>query len=79
MCSIPIQRSCNTKSESHEQEMGALALEKLHKQVLSFLMRRLKSDVLTELPPKVIQDVFVELSPVQVCCLYQTPNSFSAI
>jgi len=34
---------------------GTLALERLHRQVLPFLLRRVKQDVLKDLPPKIIQ------------------------
>ncbi|GAA5886029.1 hypothetical protein JCM5296_007067 [Sporobolomyces johnsonii] len=61
----PIAASRDAKSSSKEQEVGALALEALHKQVLPFLLRRLKEDVLDDLPPKIIQDYYVELSPLQ--------------
>jgi len=47
-------------------DVGALAVESLHKQVLPFLLRRLKTDVLKDLPPKIIQDYYCELSPLQV-------------
>ena len=47
------------------EKKGVLALERLHKQVLPFIMRRMKYDVLTELPPKIIQDFYVDLSNVQ--------------
>lgn len=45
---------------------GALAMEKLHRQVLPFILRRLKEDVLNDLPPKIIQDYYCDLSPLQV-------------
>eukprot|EP00494_Astrolonche_serrata_P034495 UN34764 len=61
----PIENSRKASSGSDAQQKGALALEKLHKQVLPFLMRRVKNDVLKELPPKVIQDYYVELTPIQ--------------
>lgn len=45
---------------------GALAMEKLHRQVLPFILRRMKEDVLNDLPPKIIQDYYCDLSPLQV-------------
>jgi TATA-binding protein-associated factor len=61
----PISLSKDAKSNSKEQEEGTIALEKLHRQVLPFLLRRVKEDVLKDLPEKIIQDYFVELSPLQ--------------
>lgn len=61
----PIAASRNSKTSSKEQEIGVLALEALHKQVLPFMLRRLKEDVLSDLPPKIIQDYYCELSDLQ--------------
>ncbi|KAI5804374.1 hypothetical protein EDC01DRAFT_627231 [Geopyxis carbonaria] len=61
----PIAASRNSKSNSKEQEAGALAIEALHKQVLPFLLRRLKEEVLDDLPPKIIQNYYCELSELQ--------------
>ncbi|KAL8593219.1 hypothetical protein ACOMHN_009874 [Nucella lapillus] len=62
----PILLSREARSTSREQEAGALAMEKLHRQVLPFILRRMKEDVLNDLPPKIIQDYYCELSPLQV-------------
>lgn len=62
----PILLSREAKSSSKEQEAGALAMEKLHRQVLPFILRRMKEDVLKDLPPKIIQDYYCELSPLQI-------------
>ncbi|KAK7113585.1 hypothetical protein V1264_012846 [Littorina saxatilis] len=62
----PILLSREAKSTSKEQEAGALAMEKLHRQVLPFILRRMKEDVLNDLPPKIIQDYYCDLSPLQV-------------
>jgi len=61
----PIAASRNSRSNSKEQEAGALAIEALHKQVLPFLLRRLKEEVLDDLPPKIIQNYYCELSELQ--------------
>ncbi|CCX05040.1 Similar to Probable helicase mot1; acc. no. O43065 [Pyronema omphalodes CBS 100304] len=61
----PIAASRNSKSNSKEQEAGALAIEALHKQVLPFLLRRLKEEVLDDLPPKIIQNYYCDLSDLQ--------------
>jgi len=55
----------NRDGKGKNQEVAALALEALHKQVLPFLLRRLKEDVLHDLPPKIIQDYYCELSDLQ--------------
>jgi TATA-binding protein-associated factor len=62
----PILKSRDTKATPKEQENGTLALDRLHRQVLPFVMRRMKEDVLADLPPKIIQDYQCELSPLQV-------------
>lgn len=64
--SRPILASRDPKSSAREQEMGALAMETLHRQVLPFLLRRMKEDVLDDLPPKITQDYYCELSQLQV-------------
>ena len=61
----PIMASRDPKN-SGDEEAGAQALAKLHKQVMPFVMRRTKDEVLTDLPPKIIQDVYVDCSPLQV-------------
>jgi len=61
----PIAASRNSKSNSKEQEAGALAIEALHKQVLPFLLRRLKEEVLNDLPPKILQNYYCDLSDLQ--------------
>ena len=48
-----------------EQERGVLVMERLHRQVLPFILRRLKESVLQDLPPKIIQDYYCNMSPVQ--------------
>eukprot|EP01083_Nonionella_stella_P072938 196882_1 len=75
--SKPIKLSYTARSSKDAQEKGALALEKLHKQVLPFLLRRLKSDVLKDLPPKIIQDHYVEMSPLQMRLYQAFSNSGS--
>ena len=63
--SKPIAASRGAKANSKEQEVGALAIEALHKQVLPFLLRRLKEEVLDDLPPKIIQNYYCDLSDLQ--------------
>jgi len=46
-------------------EAGEQALEKLHRQVLPFMLRRTKAEVLHDLPPKIIQDIVCPMSPIQ--------------
>lgn len=75
----PIAASRNSKTLTREQELGALALELLHKQVLPFMLRRLKEEVLADLPPKIIQDYYCEMSELQEllykdCARQQHPN-----
>ncbi|BFU21363.1 SNF2 family protein [Entamoeba histolytica HM-1:IMSS-B] len=48
-----------------DQERGVIVMEKLHRQVLPFILRRLKESVLQDLPPKIIQDYYCDMSPVQ--------------
>ncbi|KAI0127704.1 SNF2 family DNA-dependent ATPase domain-containing protein [Xylariales sp. AK1849] len=61
----PIAASRFSKASSKEQEVGALAIEALHKQVLPFLLRRLKEEVLNDLPPKILQNYYCDLSDLQ--------------
>jgi TATA-binding protein-associated factor len=60
-----ILASRDAKAGSREHKAGQEALEKLHRQVLPFMLRRLKEDVLQDLPPKIIQDYFCDLSHFQ--------------
>lgn len=62
----PIQRSKDPKATEADVERGTAALERLHRQVLPFLLRRMKEDVLDDLPPKIIQDYPCELTDVQL-------------
>ena len=40
-------------------------MDRLHKSVLPFVMRRLKTDVLEDLPEKIVQDCVYEMTDVQ--------------
>eukprot|EP00698_Gefionella_okellyi_P013057 TRINITY_DN3548_c0_g1_i1.p1 TRINITY_DN3548_c0_g1~~TRINITY_DN3548_c0_g1_i1.p1 ORF type:complete len:965 (-),score=268.58 TRINITY_DN3548_c0_g1_i1:31-2535(-) len=62
--SKPLKASRDPKCSEKDAEAGVLALERLHRQVLPFILRRMKSEV-ADLPPKIIQDLYCELSPVQ--------------
>ncbi|MCP9265859.1 putative helicase mot1 [Dirofilaria immitis] len=44
---------------------GQDALERLHKSILPFVMRRLKTDVLEDLPEKIVQDYMCSMTTVQ--------------
>lgn len=44
---------------------GQDALERLHKAVLPFVLRRLKSDVLKDLPEKIVQDYICTMTSLQ--------------
>ena len=56
-------------------QLGVVALESLHKQVLPFLLRRTKEEVLKDLPPKIIQDYFCEMSQLQIDLYQDFANS----
>lgn len=62
----PILKTKDPKATQKEHEAGAKALDRLHKQTLPFLLRRLKEDVLDDLPPKIIQDYHCDLSALQL-------------
>lgn len=61
----PIMAAREPKS-ARDAEAGERALQRLHRQVMPFVLRRTKDKVLKELPPKIIQDVYVDASPLQV-------------
>jgi TATA-binding protein-associated factor len=63
--SRPVALSKDPKATAAVQERGQRALDRLHKQVLPFVMRRMKGDVLKDLPPKILNDVLCDLSPLQ--------------
>jgi len=62
----PIAKMRHPKATQKDEDMGAHALEQLHRQVLPFLLRRMKEDVLSDLPPKIIQDYKCQLTDVQM-------------
>lgn len=62
----PIKLSHKENSTLLQQEQGVIALDKLHKQVLPFILRRTKDQVLKDLPPKIVQDYSCELTLFQV-------------
>ncbi|CAH8540063.1 unnamed protein product [Schistosoma turkestanicum] len=61
----PVAASRDLKASKSDQRAGQLALEKLHRLVLPFMLRRLKEDVMQDLPPKIIQDFPCKMTPVQ--------------
>ncbi|GAA56873.1 TATA-binding protein-associated factor 172 [Clonorchis sinensis] len=61
----PVAASRDPKASKADQRAGHLALEKLHRLVLPFMLRRLKEDVMADLPPKIIQDFACEMTSVQ--------------
>jgi superfamily II DNA or RNA helicase len=63
--SEPIARGGFEDATEDEQEQSRQARDRLHRQVLPFILRRTKDQVLKELPPKIISDEIVEMAPVQ--------------
>ncbi|VDP26355.1 unnamed protein product [Schistosoma curassoni] len=61
----PVAASRDIKASKSDQQAGQLALEKLHRLVLPFMLRRLKEDVMQDLPPKIIQDFACKMTPIQ--------------
>ncbi|VDK17373.1 unnamed protein product [Anisakis simplex] len=55
----------NVNASPKEIQDGENALERLHKAVLPFVMRRLKTDVLNDLPDKIVQDYLCVMTDVQ--------------
>lgn len=56
----------HTKGRNKAEDVEALSLGRLHKQVIPFILRRKKEDVLAELPEKVVQDIYVHPSDLQL-------------
>lgn len=50
------EKTLNSKNSIEEK------MQKLHKKVLPFILRRLKTDVLKDLPPKIIKDVVLTMN-----------------
>ncbi|EKX53183.1 hypothetical protein GUITHDRAFT_46535, partial [Guillardia theta CCMP2712] len=61
----PILDDRERKEEAKVIEAGDRALDRLHRQVLPFMLRRTKEEVLQDLPPKIIQDILLPLTPLQ--------------
>ncbi|KHN82130.1 putative helicase mot1 [Toxocara canis] len=55
----------NVNASAKEIQDGENALDRLHKAVLPFVLRRLKSDVLEDLPEKIVQDYMCTMTGVQ--------------
>jgi TATA-binding protein-associated factor len=62
---VKITRMFKKGATEAETEAGALALSRLHQQVLPLILRRMKSDVLRELPPLVVHNLTFPLRPAQ--------------
>jgi superfamily II DNA or RNA helicase len=62
---VPAAEALGTSADAPAAIKGFAALEKLHRLVLPFVLRREKSRVLAELPPKIITDVACDMSPEQ--------------
>ncbi|CAG9532635.1 unnamed protein product [Cercopithifilaria johnstoni] len=60
-----INGSRNVNASVQEIKEGQDALERLHKSILPFVMRRLKKDVLEDLPEKIVQDYMCSMTIVQ--------------
>ncbi|VDK62452.1 unnamed protein product [Onchocerca ochengi] len=60
-----INGSRNVNASAQEIKEGQDALERLHKSILPFVMRRLKTDVLEDLPEKIVQDYMCSMTTVQ--------------
>ncbi|KAL3982802.1 SNF2 N-terminal domain family protein [Acanthocheilonema viteae] len=60
-----INGSRNVNASVQEIKEGQDALERLHKSILPFVMRRLKTDVLEDLPEKIVQDYMCNMTTVQ--------------
>uniref|UniRef100_A0A1I7W0Y6 TATA-binding protein-associated factor BTAF1 n=1 Tax=Loa loa TaxID=7209 RepID=A0A1I7W0Y6_LOALO len=60
-----INGSRNVNASAQEIKEGQDALERLHKSILPFVMRRLKTDVLEDLPEKIVQDYMCSMTSVQ--------------
>ncbi|VDK77763.1 unnamed protein product, partial [Litomosoides sigmodontis] len=60
-----INGSRSVNASVQEIKEGQDALERLHKSILPFVMRRLKTDVLEDLPEKIVQDYTCNMTTVQ--------------
>ncbi|KAL3319444.1 btaf1 RNA polymerase II, B-TFIID transcription factor-associated, 170kDa [Cichlidogyrus casuarinus] len=61
----PLQQMRDPKCTQSERTRGQQALDRLHKIILPFMLRRLKENVLDDLPPKIVQDYPCELTALQ--------------
>ena len=55
----------SSKAVQRDSDRSSLAMERLHRQVLPFVLMRKKSEVLHDLPDKIIQDYVCDASPLQ--------------
>uniref|UniRef100_A0A0K0FQM0 TATA-binding protein-associated factor 172 (inferred by orthology to a human protein) n=1 Tax=Strongyloides venezuelensis TaxID=75913 RepID=A0A0K0FQM0_STRVS len=61
----PIQGCRSSKANEKTLKEGEEALQKLHKIVLPFILRRMKTNVLDDLPDKTVSDYYCELTDIQ--------------
>uniref|UniRef100_A0A0K0ESJ3 Cnd1 domain-containing protein n=1 Tax=Strongyloides stercoralis TaxID=6248 RepID=A0A0K0ESJ3_STRER len=61
----PIQGCRSSKANEKTMKEGEDALQKLHKIVLPFILRRMKTNVLDDLPDKTVSDYYCELTDIQ--------------
>ncbi|CAM9115468.1 unnamed protein product [Laminaria digitata] len=61
----PVRAALSSDGDGRATAEGLKELEKLHKQVLPFVLRREKTEVLADLPPKIITEIVCDLTPEQ--------------
>lgn len=61
----PVRAALSADGDGRATVTGLKELEKLHRQVLPFVLRREKVEVLADLPPKIVTDLLCDLTPEQ--------------